>query len=99
MIARHWTGVAKRERAADYIDHLQTQTFPSVRKLAGFVDASILRRDVEDGVEFLIVTTWQSLDAIRAFAGDRVETAVVPERAQQMMIRYDQTVRHFEIVA
>lgn len=98
MIARHWTGIAKRERAADYIEHLQKHTFPSIRKLPGFVEASILRRDVDDGVEFLIVTTWQSLDSIRAFAGADVDVAVVPEEAQQMMLRYDRAVRHFERV-
>lgn len=98
MIARHWSGIAKRERADDYIHHLHNETFPAVRKLPGFVDASILRRDVADGVEFLIVTKWRSLEAIHAFAGDQIETAVVPEKAQAMMVRYDHVVRHFTIV-
>ena len=62
------------------------------------MDASILRRNVERGVEFLVVTQWQSLDAIRRFAGNDVESAVVPDEVQQMMIEYDRRVRHYEVL-
>ena len=98
MIARHWRGLAKANRADAYVRHLREQTFPAIRKLPGFKSASILRRDVASGVEFLIVTTWDSLDAIRAFAGDDIDTAVVPAQAQAMTIDSDRVVRHFEIV-
>ena len=98
MISRHWTGLAKSECADQYVEHLQRDTFPAIRRLAGFKTASILRRQVAEGVEFLIVTTWESLDAIRAFAGDHAEAAVVPEAVQRMMVRYDRTVRHFDVV-
>ena len=98
MIARHWRGLAKADRATEYVAHLQTETFPSIRKLPGFVDASIQRRTIPAGVEFLIVTRWASLDAIRAFAGDDIDAAVVPDRAQAMMVDFDRFVRHFEIV-
>jgi len=98
MIARHWRGVAKADRATDYIDHLRAETFPALEKLPGFVSASILRRAVPEGVEFLIVTEWQSLDAIRAFAGDDIETAVVPQAVQGMMIEFDRVARHFHVV-
>ena len=98
MISRQWRGLAKRERADDYAEHLRGETFPAIRKIPGFVSASILRRDVEQGVEFLIVTEWKSLEAIRKFAGADAETAVVPRKVQVMMIEYDQRVRHYEIV-
>ena len=98
MIARHWRGLAKADRADSYVAHLQHETFPAIRKLPGFKSASILRRDVAEGVEFLIVTTWESLDAIRAFAGGNVAAAVIPEKAQDMMIDYDRAVRHYEVV-
>jgi heme-degrading monooxygenase HmoA len=98
MISRQWRGLARRESAAHYIEHLETETFPSIAKLAGFVDASILKRNVPRGVEFLIVTRWRTLDSIRAFAGNDVETAVVPDKVQAMMLEYDRVVRHYEIV-
>lgn len=98
MISRHWRGVARANAADAYIEHLRSETFPAIRRLPGFVSASILRRAVPDGVEFLIVTTWESIESIRAFAGDDVETAVVPAVAQAMMVRFDQTVNHFDVV-
>ena len=98
MIARHWRGVAKAEYAADYVEHLRAETFPAIRKLPGFVDASILRRSTAEGVEFLIVTHWRSVESIRAFAGEDIEAAVVPQVVQGMMLDYDRVVRHFEVV-
>ena len=97
-ISRQWRGLARAESADAYADHLRAETFPAIRSLPGFIDASILRRAVPQGVEFLIVTQWASLDAIRAFAGNDVETAVVPQKVHDMMIDYDRVVRHFEIV-
>ena len=98
MIARHWHAIAKRERVADYIRHLQTETFPAIAKIAGFVSASIQRRDGGRGVELLIVTNWESMDAIRKFAGPDPEIAVVPAVVQAMMVDFDGRVRHYEVV-
>jgi heme-degrading monooxygenase HmoA len=99
MISRHWRGLAKAEFAQAYVEHLQTETFPAIRKLRGFVGAEILRRDVPEGVEFLVVTRWASMDSIRAFAGDEVDTAVVPAEVDAMMVDYDRIVRHYEVAA
>jgi heme-degrading monooxygenase HmoA len=98
MISRHWRGLAKKTDADAYVAHLQTETFPAVRALPGFRDASILRRELPEGVEFLVVTLWDSLDAIRAFAGERVDVAVVPAKVQRMMVDYDRAVAHYEVV-
>lgn len=98
MIARHWRGLVKRERADAYVEHLQSQTLPQLVQLAGFHDARVLRRDLPQGVEFLVVTIWESLDSIRAFAGHDVESAVVPPAARDMMIEYDRSARHYEVV-
>ena len=69
MISRHWKGIAKREQANDYIAHLKRDTFPKLASLEGFVQARILRRDVPSGTEFQVVSVWDSLQAIQAFAG------------------------------
>jgi heme-degrading monooxygenase HmoA len=98
MISRHWKGIVKRGCAEAYIAHLERETFPSLRRLAGFVDASILRRETHEGTEFRVVTVWQSLDAIRAFAGHDLGAAVVPDAAQTLMASYDRFVVHYEIV-
>ena len=98
MISRHWKGVSQVEEADRYIKHLMSETFPTLRKIDGFIDASILRREVSRGVEFLIVTRWRSVDAIRRFAGESPNVAVVPATVQAMMIEYDKEVAHYEVV-
>ena len=97
MVSRHWKGVARPGQAEAYERHLKSDTFPHLGGLSGFVRASILRREVADGIEFLVVTLWESFDAIRAFAGDHVDAAVVPPDVQAMMVRYDPRVEHYEV--
>jgi heme-degrading monooxygenase HmoA len=99
MISRQWRGLAKSALAEAYVEHLKTETFPAIRKLEGFVSASILRRSVPEGTEFLVVTCWSSVEAIRTFAGAEAETAVVPRKVHDMMVDYDRTVRHYEVVS
>jgi heme-degrading monooxygenase HmoA len=98
VISRQWRGIAKRSEADRYVAHLRAETFPQLGDIPGFVSASILRRDVAEGVEFLIVTTWESIEAIRRFAGEDPQRAVVPEKVQEMMVTCDRTVHHYEVV-
>jgi heme-degrading monooxygenase HmoA len=99
VISRQWRGLSKPECADAYVAHLRTETFPALRTIPGFSSATILRRRTHAGVEFLIVTQWTSIDAIREFAGAEAEAAVVPQEVQDMMIEYDRSVRHYEVVA
>ena len=99
MISRQWHGVAKSTRADEYVEHLRTETFPQLSKIPGFIDASILKRNVRQGIEFLIVTHWESIGAIEQFAGLDADVAVVPAKVQEMMIEYDRRVLHYEVVA
>jgi heme-degrading monooxygenase HmoA len=98
MISRHWHGLAKPSHADTYVHHLRSETFPQLSEIPGFISASILRRNVQQGVEFLVVTTWESTRAIERFAGRDAELAVVPDDVQQMMIEYDRRARHYEVV-
>lgn len=97
MISRHWKGVAKPGYAESYVQHLRHDTFPGLARIPGFVRASILRRTVASGTEFHIVTVWESLTAIKAFAGEDPEIAVVPAAAREMLCSYDERVVHYEI--
>jgi heme-degrading monooxygenase HmoA len=90
--------VARAAEADNYVRHLQRETFPQLSRIPGFVSASILHRPTAAGVEFVVVTTWRSMDAIRRFAGDEADVAVVPPAVQAMMIQYDDTVAHYQIV-
>ena len=95
-IVRVWRGKTSMETAAPYVEHLQTAVFPELDGIDGFAGSEILRRDVTDGVEFVVITRWESMDAIHAFAGDDPERAVVPPDAQALLVEWDGVVRHFE---
>jgi heme-degrading monooxygenase HmoA len=97
MIERHWKGIARKERAPEYSKHLQTDTFKKLSAMGGFLSAKILSREVQSGVEFLIVTTWQNLDVIKQFTGAEIEKAVVPANVREMMVVYDEQVIHYHI--
>jgi heme-degrading monooxygenase HmoA len=90
--------LAHPDRAQEYIAHLRTETIPALRNIPGFIDASIHSRPLGAGIEFLVLTRWQSLDAIAGFAGADAEIAVVPGKAAALMIEYDRRARHFEVV-
>lgn len=98
MISRHWEGIFKTEYADDYVRHLREDLFPKLSSIEGFMNASILRRDMAEVVEFLIITKWDSMEAIKKFAGDAPELAVVPIEVQRMTLSFDTEVRHYEIV-
>ena len=97
MIARHWKGIAKPEMATAYETHLLKETFPSLLRIKGFIKAFILKRNVTDGTEFLIITEWDSLLSIKAFAGEDVGVSVVPQAVREMMVSYDDKAVHYEI--
>lgn len=96
-IARHWRGLARADQADAYVRHLRTETFPALQALPGFLESSILQRKLPEGIEFVVVTVWASLDAIQAFAGDNVEAAVVPQAVRDMMVECDASARHYEM--
>ena len=98
MISRLWRGIARSECAAAYIEHLQQETFPALQRLAGFKRATILNRPCDRGVEFVILTVWESEQAIAAFAGADAQAAVVPEKVQRMMVEFDDRARHFNTI-
>jgi heme-degrading monooxygenase HmoA len=98
MILRVWRGIAFPERTDDYLTHLQQTVVPELSRIAGYRGVSVLRRDLDDGVEITVQTLWASMDAIRAFAGEPITTAVVAPAAQPLFRSYDATVTHFQVV-
>jgi len=98
QIVRTWAGVTTTVNAEAYLEHLRAETLPHLRDLDGFVGAEVLRRDLDHGeVRFVVQTRWQSMQAIRAFAGDTLDVAVVPPAAQAVLRRYDDGVEHYTV--
>ena len=99
MIARYWSAKTSKERAPQYAAHLADTVIPELFGLAGFEGAQLLQRNTGDTTEIVVLTYWQSLEAIRRFAGDDTESAVVPEKAAQLLESYDRRVKHYEVTA
>jgi antibiotic biosynthesis monooxygenase (ABM) superfamily enzyme len=96
MITRLWRGWTAREHADAYERFLLTELFPSMRQIPGFRDADVLRGADGDEVAFVTLTRFDSLDAIRAFAGEEYETPVLEPQARALLARYDERALHFE---
>jgi len=99
MIARLWRGVAIAGNADAYQRHATGTVFPALRGIAGHRGAYLLRRMVGGRTEFLALTLWDSLDAIRAFAGDDLENAVVEPEARAVLAEFDEFARLYEVAS
>jgi heme-degrading monooxygenase HmoA len=97
MIVRVWKACAMREKAALYREHLLTVVFPVMQSVDGFMGVQLLERDDGDQVEFLVETRWASMDAVRLFAGDAYEKAVVAPAARSVLLAFDDHVTHYEV--
>jgi heme-degrading monooxygenase HmoA len=98
MIGRVWRGQTAVANAEAYRKFVTTKIFPSLEKIPGHRGAYLLRRDNAGQVEFLVMTLWNSMQAVREFAGDNVDEAVVEPEARAILSDFDDFVRHYEIV-
>lgn len=98
MILREWRGRALASAADAYPDHFCGSVLPELLHIPGFLGATLSRRDTDGNVEFLVLTRWQSLAAIKAFAGDEFGRAVVEPGAVAALVDFDATVQHYEII-
>ena len=98
MIARIWQGWTSPENADAYEEFLRTTMFPSIHEVDGFRGADLLRRDEGSEIAFITVTRFESLDAVKRFAGDDYERAVVEPEARRLLSRFDERSAHYELV-
>jgi heme-degrading monooxygenase HmoA len=99
MIARVWRGWADNIAAADlYEEFLRSSFLPSIHAIEGYRGASVVRRLIGQEVEFMTITRFDSLEAIRKFAGEDYEAAHVAPRARKLLSRFDARCQHFELV-
>lgn len=99
MIGRVWRGWADRAGAAAYEAHFRDEVQGVLATVPGCQGGYLLRHDDADAVELVTLTLFASLDAVRAFAGDDYEQAVVAPAAQAALRDYERTVRHYTVVA
>jgi heme-degrading monooxygenase HmoA len=98
MIARTWRGATKADDADAYLRYLHETGFRSFRDTPGNLGALGLRQLADGKAVFLVVSFWESEDAIRAFAGKDIERAVFYPEDNRFLIERDDHVTHFEVV-
>jgi heme-degrading monooxygenase HmoA len=100
MISRIWHGWTSRENADAYERLLRTEIFEGIakRSIAGYRGIHLLRRNIPDGVEFITIMWFESLEAVREFAGEDYEVAVVPPAARKILSRFDQRSAHYDVI-
>lgn len=98
MISRVWHGWTKAEHADEYEEMLRTEMLPGIGRVPGYRGAYLLRRSVGDDVEFVTITQFDDLDAVRQFAGEDYTRAVIHPPARRILTRFDERSVHYETV-
>ena len=99
MILRIWRAYADTMSADRYPRHLLDKVRPELERIAGFRGLLLVTRQHGDEVEYVVQTLWDTMDAIRIFAGPHPERAVVEPAAAAMLLRFDETVDHYEVLS
>ena len=97
MILRVWRAVATAENAPAYRRHLETSVLPELKKLSGFEGLTLCQKARRDGVEVMVMSRWRSMDAIKAFAGQKPDQAVVEPAARAVLTELDDFVSHYVV--
>ncbi len=99
MISRVWHGWTTPENADAYERLLRSEIFTGIRarKIPGFREIQLYRRDVGSEVEFVTIMWFDDLEAVRAFAGEDYEIAVVPPEARAVLARFDARSAHYDV--
>jgi GNAT superfamily N-acetyltransferase len=96
-IVRVWRASATKDNAAGYLQHAATRVFPGLRRLPGHRGALVLTRQQGANHDIQVLTFWDSMEAIQAFAGPAADVAVVEPEAQAILIDYDRRVAHHNL--
>lgn len=99
MIRRVWHGWTAPERAEAYERLLREEVFPSIaaKEIPGYLGIELLRRDAGDETEFVTLMSFDSWEAVRAFAGEDPDAAWVPPKARVLLSRFDDRSRHYAV--
>lgn len=98
MIARTWHGVTDASKANEYLDYLKQTGVPEYQETKGNRGVYVLRRLDRDRAHFLLLTLWESEDAIKSFAGPEIEKAKYYPEDERYLLELEPTVTHYEVL-
>ena len=97
MIARHWRGWTRQQDADAYEALLKARVLPELKKITGYCGGYILRSDSGTESEFIVLNLFDSLEAVREFAGNDYSQPVFEPEAKLLLSRFDMVVNHYEV--
>ena len=98
VIERIWRGATRAADADAYLEYLRRTGIPGYAGTPGNLGVRTLHRIVNGRAEFVLVSRWDSLDSIRAFAGDDIERAVFYPEDDRYLVEREERVSHFVVV-
>lgn len=99
MIARHWKGWVKAENVEAYESLLNDKVLPGLKDIEGYRGGYIFRKDAGDELEFVVVNFFESLEAVKRFAGPNYEAPVFEPEAKALLSRVENFATHYEVRA
>jgi heme-degrading monooxygenase HmoA len=99
MIARLWHGITPAGKADEYLEYLQKTGIADYRATEGNLSVQLLRRIEGEQAHFLIITLWESVEAIKKFAGEEYEKARYYPEDQDFLLEFEEQVVHYEVMA
>ena len=97
MIARHWRGWTTPQNAAAYEELLRGSVLPGLQAIPGFAGGYVLRRDHSAEVEFVVLNFFESIEAVKAFAGEDYAVPVFEPEALELLSRVEPVADHYEV--
>ena len=99
MIGRIWHGWTSPENASRYEVLLQNEVFPGIeaKKIPGYRSIELLRRDLQEEVEFITIMTFNSIQDVIDFQGEKFEQCYVPDAAKEILRRWNKVSDHYEV--
>jgi hypothetical protein len=99
MIARHWRGWTSVQDATAYENLLKNKVLPELRKIEGYKGGYVLRLDGSEEIEFVVVNLFESLEAVKRFAGPDYKTPVFEPEAKKLLCRIESVANHYDVCA
>ena len=100
MISRIWKGITTKANAEAYEELLINTIFPEIKtkNIKGFTDISLLRRKMEENVEFVTIMKFSDMNSVKDFAGKDYAKSYVPDDALKLLLDYDKEAKHYNLI-
>ena len=99
MIARHWRGWTALNDADNYENLMKDKVLPGLKDIEGYKGGYVLRSSGPSEVEFVVINFFDSLEAVRRFAGSNCTAAVFEPEAKRLPIKAEPVAMHYEVRA